>query len=205
MSQVYCFLGTLNLKPLSEILKSIRPSGTSRCKRLYNAALEGADSAPVDLRFLQRPFSDKKGKKGDDVRSDVASYLAQLYESVAEVLPDVRDDAFDSFPSSSSSVPGALKDAYSIELNNQARAASGPASSEPKLLLAEKTRKPRKMRGAIKLNSDRLAGPHEGAKEIRKLPPGAMKEFWEQYRLVSALEEPASFPTFWRAPCLGGF
>ncbi|CAK9008246.1 unnamed protein product [Durusdinium trenchii] len=43
--------------------------GTSRCKRLYNAALEGADSAPVDLRFLQRPFSDKKGKKGDDVRT----------------------------------------------------------------------------------------------------------------------------------------
>lgn len=36
--------------------------------------------------------------------------------------------------------------------------------------------------------------------EKRYLPPGNMKDHWEQYRIVSPLERPAGFPTFWRVP-----
>lgn len=163
--------------------------------------MDGADTAPVDLRFLARgQFSDKKGRVEEDVRADVASYLSNLYESVAEVLPDIKDDAFDE------NNVHVLKDAYALELNKESESSAGieaaaPESGAPTGPTVIRKSKPRKMRRGVRLNSDRLPGTAErpGGFEVRKLPPSPMKEYWEQYRLASPLERPASFPTFWRA------
>lgn len=34
--------------------------------------------------------------------------------------------------------------------------------------------------------------------QVRFLPPSSMKQFWEQYKLISNLPKPAGFPTFWK-------
>ncbi|CAK9005962.1 unnamed protein product [Durusdinium trenchii] len=72
-----------------------RSLGTGRRQRIFQAAQKRAVSAPVDLRYVKRPYSDKKGKSEDCVRGDVVSFLGSLWASVAETLPDVRDDTFD--------------------------------------------------------------------------------------------------------------
>lgn len=47
------------------------------------------------MRYLRGLPS--KGEKSEDQSCErVASFLQQVYESVAETLPDVRDDTFDS-------------------------------------------------------------------------------------------------------------
>lgn len=143
-----------------------------------------------------RPYSDKKGRFDEQVRGDVVSYLGCLYHSVAETLPDVRDDAFDG--DRAAFVAAGLTDEYAIELNKQATADPQPEALN---LNPDSKKKPRKMCKGVKLNPDRLAGsPTEGGMEIRKLPPGSMKEYHEQYKIQSPLQAPASFPYFWRVP-----
>ena len=156
--------------------------------RLYNAVENGAESAPVDMRFITKPLS-RVGAVADSVRADVVSYLYQIYESVAETLPDMRDSAFDDIdPASIPSIKPGPVDVYSIELKRQ--------SEQNSIASGLKASKPRKKRKAVELNLERTQG--ETAKEVKFLPPGFMKEYWVQYCEVSDLQTPASFPTFWR-------
>lgn len=156
--------------------------------RLYNAVENGAESAPLDMRFIAKPLS-RVGAVTDSVRADVVSYLSRIYESVAETLPDLRDSAFDDIdPESIPSIKPGPVDVYSIELKRQ--------SEQNSVASGLKASKPRKKRKAVEINLERTQG--ETAKELKYLPPGFMKEYWVQYRELSDLQTPASFPTFWR-------
>ena len=51
----------------------------------------GFPAPPVDIRYLQKP----KAQVVAETRSSVVSFLMEIYLSVAETLPDFRDDSFD--------------------------------------------------------------------------------------------------------------
>lgn len=178
--------------------KNCGRSGDARCGKLLAAAKQGAVSAPVDLRYLRKPYDDKD--KDVNKRADVISFLETLYNSIAEVVPDIRDSTFDGINPEDVPESGLLTDTYAIELNKQV---SNP-DAEKKWQAAPKAvvEKPRKMRRSIVMNEERKPGDSEHGFEVRKLPPGCMKEHYEQYKLSSS--QPASFPTFWRAPCQFG-
>lgn len=180
-------------------------SGSKRLTRLHSAVLNGKDGPDVDLRYIKKPMS-LVGLSQDSVRSDIVSFLSSVYESVAETLPDVRDTAFDGIEAAHIPSIGHM-DSYCIELNRQSaenfeEADENHISSRRRFIFpqAKGKAKPRKKRKALELNMDRTHGP--GAKEVKFLPPGFMKEYYQQYRMVSSLEKPASFPSFWRAPWL---
>ena len=149
----------------------------------------------MDLRFLKRPKTGHDAQKAA-VRSDVISFLSNLYESLAETLPDCKDETFDDILPENVAREK-LTDAYSIELNRQADA-SDKSVTVPFSIKEPKKRKRRSVLRGVKLNMDRVGGDAPGQKEVRWLPPGSMKDTWEQYRMMSSLPKPASFPCFWR-------
>ena len=76
------------LHPVAEPSTShFNSSGVGRCKRLKAAVLRGDARPPVDLRYLARPSQDVESNT-----KEVYSFLQRLYDSVAETLPDVRDE-----------------------------------------------------------------------------------------------------------------
>lgn len=174
-------------------------SGSKRCTRLYNSAANGDEGPPVDTRYLKKPYS----KSGDEVaaaRADIISYLNSLYESLAETLPDSKDETFDNVnPEAMTLGSGHGPDSYSLEFNKQAE-----AKDEVKLppracsVKPPKIRKRRSVLRGVRLNTDRTGGDEPGQLEIRWLPPGSMSDIWSEYVSVSTLEKPPSFPTFWR-------
>lgn len=155
-------------------------SGNRRFEKLYSTALEGGTVPPVDLRYLQRPRS---STKGHEARADVIEFLSNLYISTAETLPDVKDDPLTSAEELKVRVPNngdPLGDLY--------------AEKMAEMVAAAKTVNKRKKKKGIEINQLRAN------MEQRFLPPGTMRDFWEQYRLHSQNQKPASFPTFWRVP-----
>jgi len=56
---------------------------------MKRAVLAGENAPPVDLRYLRKPHNDTQNQSQ---RSSVISFLASVYESVAETLPDFRDE-----------------------------------------------------------------------------------------------------------------
>ena len=171
--------------------------GSKRCTNLFNAARSGAASAPVDLRFLKKPRVHTV-LDFQSVRADCISYLSSIYESVAEVIPDVRDDQpLGVGPGEGVQTGQAILDAYEIELHKNMDA--GPADLPAKANPPPKKKKVHTKRRGVEMNPDRLSSLEEcKSHEVRFLPPSSMKQFWEQYKLVSNLERPASFPTFWK-------
>jgi len=135
--------------------------GSKRFERLFDAAQKGAHAPPVDLRFISKPYARCNRLESESVRADCISYLNTLYQSVAEVIPDWKDDAFDDIDPASLPSSGAQAelDGYEIELkkcqeeqqeekNNLAeRMASKPA----------KTKKVRTVRRGVKMNPDRMS------------------------------------------------
>ena len=91
-------------------------------------------------------------------RERVASFLQQVYESVAETLPDVRDDTFDS-PALVVEVPE-LADSYASALHKD--------DDRPSV----KKEKRRKLGIEVNVSRNNL--------EIRYLPPGHVRDYWEQ-------------------------
>ena len=161
-------------------------AGNRRFNKLLEAARAGKTAAPLDLRYLTRP---KESVKGDETRADVVSFLYQLYSSCAETLPDVRDDPLsrDEEMVLENSESKAELDPYTEKLSAVASAKGGlPARG-----LNQKP-KHRKLRKGVRINDLRTD------EEIRYLPPGTMKDHWEQYKMASRCEAKASFPTFWR-------
>ncbi|CAK9086345.1 FO synthase subunit 1 [Durusdinium trenchii] len=128
--------------------------GSKRLTRMYNAAENGKESAPVDLRFIKKPMS-LVGVSAASARADVISYLTNVYESIAESLPDVRDTLYDGVDPEEIPVFGSSQpvDVYSIELKRQADASAGKIS------------KPRKKKKSVEMNMERTHG--EAAKEVK--------------------------------------
>ena len=103
--------------------------------------------------------------------ADVTNFLHRVYSSIAETLPDVRDETLGD--------DEIAADSGIIELK-----------SDPYHIAAKGHAKPRKMHRSVVIRDTAL--------EIRYLPPGTMKEYWVQYCRQSNLTAPASFPSFWR-------
>lgn len=188
------FLANFALKP------GKRFSGSKRFNRLFDAANNGDPAPPVDLRYLAKPYQ-HKNKNKEDVRGDVVSYLRSLYESTAEVIPDVKDDTWDDIDDGSdSAIPQSglvALDPYEIELKKRVDANNAQL---PFVMQPQKKKKLRTKKRGVTMNPDRLSsGKESDSHEIRYLPPSSMKQFWEQYKLTSKLQKPACFPTFWKA------
>ncbi|CAE7359672.1 unnamed protein product [Symbiodinium sp. CCMP2592] len=168
--------------------------GGARFKRLHDAVMAGKNNAPVDKRYISKPFSLKNETR--EIRADVTSFLQKLYESVAETMPDVRDSTQDE-----DDLPLLLRghteydlaeDPYTTELNRQ---------TQPQLSAAgaglEKAGNKRFGQGKVKKTVTALA-ERSAEGEERFLPPGKMIHYWGQYKLQAGVQPPASFVTFWR-------
>ena len=154
----------------------------------------GLDSPPADLRYLTKPCQ----FDADGQSSSVVSFLSEVYESVAETLPDFRDDTMDV---ETTLEEGPEADSYAQLLIEK----SGPEA--PKLLEQKREtekkdvkKNVRTMKKSVLVNPGRRADLG-GAREEKWLPPGQMKDYWEMYKMRGAfgLQKPASFTTFWRA------
>lgn len=151
----------------------------------------GEISAPLDSRYLKKGLP-ADTKPSDTSRPRVVSFLRQIYDSVAEKLPDVRDDGYDDFqnPSVVLEVPE-LSDPYTRALNQ------GEMKSESEVKpMSRKTgkTKTRKKKKSVYIN------PGRKDEEERFLPPGHMKDYWEQMLAAEAPSDlpPVAFSTFWR-------
>lgn len=167
---------------------------------MHKAVDAGLDAPPADLRYLKKPCN----FDGDGQTSSVVSFLSEVYQSVAETLPDFRDDTMDV---ETTLEEGPEADSYAQLLIER----SGPEA--PKLLgqkceneKKDVKKKVRAMKKSVLVNPDRRADLG-GAWEEKWLPPGQMKDYWEMYKMrgIPGLAEPASFTTFWRALCLHSF
>ena len=135
--------------------------GSQRFARLFDAAQQGAHAPPVDLRFISKPYAHCNRLESDSVRADCISYLNTLYQSVAEVIPDVKDDTFDdidpnSLPSSGVQVE---LDSYEIELKKcpEEQDQEKSALAERMACKPAKTKKVRTVRRGVKMNPDRMS------------------------------------------------
>ena len=162
--------------------------GSARFGRLMASARNGDIFPPADLRYL-KGVPKKENSKNITSRAKIVSFLMGIYESVAETLPDIRDDTFDpdDFPDFDVQVPE-LMDPYAIALQT---------SADKEKQVNPKQKKVRKRAfSTLTLNTQRRS-----AHEIRFLPPGKMKDFYDQMKLAhpSADGEPAvAFSTFWK-------
>ena len=173
--------------------------GATRASKLATAARTGKYAPPADLRFLKKPFAGNTAEKMA-VRSDILSFLQGLYDSVAETLPDIRDDTE---PDDGSvqvflQAESADQDEYASALN----AAQPNHELESEVKPMTKQSKPRKKKKSVVIQRT-----HQ---EVRYLPPGTLKEYWHQ---MNMMREPPlkkiAFSYFWRAaqlehhaPCL---
>ena len=162
--------------------------GSARFGRFMAAAKKGDILPPTDLRYL-KGVPKAQNRKNDTSRARIVSFLMGLYESVAETLPDIRDDTFDpdDFPDFDIQVPE-LMDPYATAL--------GASEAEKETKKNPSQKKPRKRKFALTLNTQRRS-----AHEIRFLPPGKMKDYYDQMKLAHPTtdDEPAvAFSTFWK-------
>ena len=176
-------------------------SGSRRFSRMKSAVQQGKTSPPVDMRYLKKPRSLDQSQ-----RASIVSFLGHLYNSVAETLPDFRDDLENAdvevqVVALKPSQDDSERDPYG-EFIQEEQEPSTKASQQPSLQRHSKVKgsKERKMRGSIEINVARK--PEASGKDVRWLPPGHMKDMWEQYRvgLQNSMVRPASFTLFWREP-----
>lgn len=162
--------------------------GSRRFNRLKKHGQNGFPSPPVDLRYLKRPNAAVIKQS----RASVVSFLTEIYHSLAETLPDVRDETWDIETSLVLGMepPDPYEDQLTLE------------SVKETPVLGEVHKRKRKMQKSVKVNPHRQ--PNSGGMfEEKWLPPGQMKDLWSQYKKrVGAADKVASFPTFWRAPQL---
>ena len=176
------------LKPFPKFTVSVgghQLAGTSRYQRIRTSIENGDLVPPIDLRFLQ------KGMEKNDMpslsKSAIISFLQGIFDSVAETLPDWRDD-MEPGDLAVIAVDGDVEDPYSKfdtikkELER---------SSEHLGRLSRPVAKPRAHKKSVKLDADRVG------MEERFLPPGTMTEYFDQFKLACP-EHKISFSTFWR-------
>ena len=136
----------------------------------------------MDLRFVNRP---KERVQGESSVAKVVSYLQSLYESVAETLPDVRDDGV------SMRLDGG---AMPVDDNYGSGLTSTDAIPAGKFRMFGKKPRMRRWKMGIKLHQD--SHPDVSGKEIRYLPPGVMRDHWEAMKAAEGCCG-ISFKTFW--------
>ena len=187
------------------LLAACSVAGASRFLRLQKAAQSGASCAPIDRRFILKPFS----RASNAARADVVSYLWKIHESIGETLPDI-DDTMDC----DDAEIGRLKDKALYKLDGYA-AELAKQPSQPDLSAAppeleaagphgKGVRKPRKRKHGVTIIPEIVAAQRQ-ASDVRWLPPGSMMQYYLQYKIQSAVTPPASFPTFWRVSSLTHF
>ena len=132
---------------------------------MLSAVQEGQAKPPLDLRYLEKT---KFGRDDiPEVVTEVITFLEQIYTSVAENLPDVRDESWDG-----ASTNG-REDPYSLRLDTLY-----PQPTLP----AERITKSKKHQRGVQICPGRSVA--DGCEE-RFLPAGTMKD-----------NKKASFPTF---------
>ena len=146
---------------------------------MRQAVESGSVAPPCDLRYLK---SGRKDLPGDSVRGRVVTFLEQVYTSQAETLPDFRDSLGDDLVESQGyevplTIQHHFQDPYAEEINEPA-----PDSKQKKFRQRFRT---------VKVNEHALQ-----TQEVRHLPPGSMKDIWEQFRLSGGHD--VSFTSFWR-------
>lgn len=161
--------------------------GARRFGKLWGAARDGNFAPPVDLRYLQGPQSRVGNDRSAQVRGDIYSFLQSIYDSVAETLPDFKDEL-----GSSETVRVCLGDPCA----EQMRKCCEKDVEDPVDADLHPRKKPRKNKHQVAINQARTVA----TMEERWLPPGSMKEYFDQYLLQSGLEKPGSFASFWRVP-----
>lgn len=116
------------------------------------------------------------------------TFLDQIYNSIAETLPDFKDEL-------------GASSAVQMNLNNDPYAKVFHDECADPDLLQRSNPKPRKQKGQVQINLARTSK----TMEEKWLPPGSMKEYYDQYVAQSGLEKPGSFPSFWRVSCSAWF
>ncbi|CAK9100760.1 FO synthase subunit 1, partial [Durusdinium trenchii] len=144
-------------------------------------------ATPIDLRYLQRGVPSKSEKSTDTSRQRIISFLQGVYDSIAETLPDVKDETCD-FDTS----------AVTIDLpeTNDPYAAALGSIHIPEATSNAGMSKVRKHKMSVEFNVSR-----KHAQEERFLPPGHIRDFWEQMKVseeLGANEKHVAFSTFWR-------
>ncbi|CAK9008254.1 FO synthase subunit 1 [Durusdinium trenchii] len=141
--------------------KALHALGSGRFARIKAAVARGDAAPPVDLRYLAK--AKHHADKTSELFSGVFSFLEQIYNSIAESLPDVRDCTYDS-----------PLDPYAIMVDTESsqRDPSQQSTQEPK------STSKRHRRGVA---VDPLRTVQAGC-EVRWLPPGAIKDYWVQYK-----------------------
>lgn len=164
--------------------------GTGRFNKILTAVQSGYRAPPVDLRYLKLRKLDNS--RNVEIVEDVVSFLQKVYSSIAETLPDVKDDTLDDAEHVISVQDADVEPYSNFELNNPAK----ESETDPG---KEKIQKPRKMRKSIQIQPGRSIAD---GNEERHLPPGTMQEYYVQYKTQTTLDKPASFPSFWRVSWL---
>lgn len=148
---------------------------------MRTAAESGSLTPPLDLRFFRKGVEqlDRAPSK-----SAVISFLQGIYDSVAETLPDARDDV-DPCIGTTITLPE-MEDQYAKfgQISEKLDAQKKALETQPGL-------KPRKRKKSVCLDVDRTD------REERFLPPGHMVDYFEQFKLACP-EEKVSFSCFWR-------
>ena len=171
------FCSTDNRSRKSELSLFPQIAGTGRYNRIRDAVNSGATGAPIDMRYIKRA-----SVTTPESSSECISFLEGIYESVAETLPDIKDHSMDIALEQVSSAAG---DAYSISL---------PSNCKPRKKQLRTAKGPRQFRKGLQVMRDRK-------NDVRYLPPGRMKDYYEQLlALTSATERKptVSFATFYR-------
>ena len=191
-SAQWCFLAKTVVVSTQNVLAS---PGSRRFNKLKTAAANEDIAPPVDIRYLKKPES----RSDSEGRSSAVSFLMQIYTSVAETLPDYRDESWDidtTLVSLQEIDKQDNQDPYAEHLRNNAESPVEPPNVKAHAKV--KGQKIRKMKRSVQLNLHRR--PEVGMYEEKWLPPGQMKDFWEQYRLAQADAPSVSFKTFWKVP-----
>lgn len=141
--------------------------------------------APADLRFLRKEAPDPAQTS---VTGRIVSYLQNIYDSIAETLPDFRD-CDDIRTTLASRGSEEIEDTYAKALSE------GTHNKDEVIneLLKPTAKKKRKLRSVV------VDAHKQVPLEERWLPPGAtMKDYWEQMCLSDPAEA-VSFSAFWKA------
>jgi hypothetical protein len=169
--------------------------GKQRYARIDSAIKNGDNACPIDMRFLQRPcMTTSEG------RSDVFSFLTDMYNSVAETLPDMNDPGCDvTLVSCNDIADGGLDavDPYTELLNKVLHDTPIRPSSGGKVSKSKYTAKvgPQSKRLGRRRSSNMYQ--RAGADDcVRFLPPGNMSEYFQLFK-STCHHSKVSFSLFW--------
>ena len=165
------------------------PSGNGRFDRLWKSVRNGADAPPADLRYL---------KKGKALLSGEGFNLQSLFILGAIVWVGGRNITRHPWwwcrnhvglPDMSKEPTDAYVEALTSEGTLQVPAVVCKSAPKPK-------QKQRKRKHGLDLHVERL--PEHSGLPIRHLPPGNMRDYYEQFRALDEVGHNISFSTFWR-------